>query len=73
MPDLPRPIPNPEPVRGLTGFFRICGVRVGTLGQAADAVNKLASGKQALNRTSTHFEVCSASFLNKLLSLPSRI
>ncbi|KAA1109553.1 hypothetical protein PGT21_035517 [Puccinia graminis f. sp. tritici] len=31
MPDLPKPIPNPEPVRGLTGFFRICGVRVGTL------------------------------------------
>jgi hypothetical protein len=31
MPDLPRPIPNPEPIRGLTGFFRICGVRVGTL------------------------------------------
>ncbi|KAA1081514.1 hypothetical protein PGTUg99_009008 [Puccinia graminis f. sp. tritici] len=33
MPDLPKPIPNPEPVRGLTGFFRICGVRVGTLGR----------------------------------------
>ncbi|KAA1100825.1 DnaJ sub C member 7 [Puccinia graminis f. sp. tritici] len=31
MPDIPKPIPNPEPVRGLTGFFRICGVRVGTL------------------------------------------
>jgi hypothetical protein len=31
MPDLPRPIPNPDPVRGLTGFFRIYGVRVGTL------------------------------------------
>ncbi|EFP78211.1 uncharacterized protein PGTG_04167 [Puccinia graminis f. sp. tritici CRL 75-36-700-3] len=31
MPHLPRPIPNPEPVRGLTGFFRIFGVRVGTL------------------------------------------
>ncbi|KAA1114843.1 hypothetical protein PGT21_025128 [Puccinia graminis f. sp. tritici] len=34
MPDLPKPIPNPEPVRGLTGFFRICGVRVGTLVQS---------------------------------------
>jgi hypothetical protein len=33
MPDLPRPIPNPESVRGLTGFCRICGVRVGTLPQ----------------------------------------
>ncbi|KAA1112966.1 hypothetical protein PGT21_017142 [Puccinia graminis f. sp. tritici] len=49
MPDLPKPIPNPEPVRGLTGFFRICGVRVGTLPETRYAMSD--TGGRSSGRT----------------------